>query len=260
MDLGIAGKVALVAAGSKGIGFATARRLLNEGCYVSICGRSEANLQTAAAALNSERLHTATANVSNPEDLRAWIEAAQEAHGPASILVTNTGGPPAGPLSKMTDDQWEEGFQSTVMNVIRMVNLCAPAMQEAGWGRIVHLTSIVALEPSQMLPISSTLRAGLMALTRLQSNELASFGITVNSVLPGHTLTERQHHLAEVTAAQQGITPEQALTNQAQRIPRGSLGDPDEIAAAITFLCSQPAAFITGINLLADGGAVKGLA
>lgn len=260
MDLGIQGKVAMVAAGSKGIGFATAKLLLAEGVKVSICSRSVENLESAKAELGYDRLMGHVADVANLEDLEAWVAKTTYELGPPGILVTNTGGPPAGTLSAMTDTQWEVGFQNTILNVVRLVNLVSPGMSERGWGRIVHLTSLVAKEPSPMLPISSTLRAGLMALTRLQSTELAPHGITVNSVLPGHTMTERQLHLAEVTAASTGITPDEALANQAARIPRGKLGEPDEVAAAIVFLCSQPAAFISGINLLADGGATKGLA
>ena len=111
-----------------------------------------------------------------------------------------------------------------------------------------------------MLPISSTLRSGLMALTRLQSTELAPKGITVNAVLPGHTLTDRQRHLADIRAEKDGTTAEQALAKQGSEVPVGRLGTPDEIASAIAFLCSVPAAYISGVNLLVDGGLTRGLA
>jgi 3-oxoacyl-[acyl-carrier protein] reductase len=159
----------------------------------------------------------------------------------------------------MTDEQWLDGFNSTLMNVIRLVRLVTPGMKAKGWGRIVHVTSLVAKEPSAMLPISSTLRSGLMATTRLQALELATAGITVNAVLPGHTLTDRQHHLAKVRSEQLGITPEEALEIQASEIPMKRLGKPEEIGAAIAFLCSQQAAYISGANLLVDGGLVRGV-
>ncbi len=258
MDFGLAGKVAMVAAGSKGIGFATAQELVREGCRVSICSRNQANLEVAVAELGPEVRGT-VCDVSVPAQLTMWLKETVAAFGQPEILVTNTGGPPAGPMSTMSDQQWQDGFESTLMNVVRLTRMVAPIMVERNWGRIVHITSLVAKEPAPMLPISSTLRAGLMALTRSQSNDLAQHGITVNSVLPGHTMTDRQTHLAEVISKERGISPAEALDEQARRIPRGTLGQPSEIAAAIAFLCSVRAGFITGINLLADGGAVKGL-
>jgi 3-oxoacyl-[acyl-carrier protein] reductase len=131
-------------------------------------------------------------------------------------------------------------------------------MQAAGFGRIVHITSLVAMEPSPMLPISSTLRSGLLALTRLQSTELAKSGITVNCVLPGHTLTDRQRHLAEIRAEKESITPDEALARQGAEVPIGRLATPEEIAAAVVFLASVPAAYISGTSLLVDGGLVRG--
>jgi 3-oxoacyl-[acyl-carrier protein] reductase len=259
MELGLSGKVAMVAAGSKGIGFATAKLLLAEGCQVSICARSEDSLSNAVANLGGNAFGW-VCDVSKSEDLIAWFEATKSKYGTPDILVTNTGGPPAGNWTGLTDEQWQTGVDSTLMNVIRMVRLVVPTMKDRKWGRIVHNTSLVAKEPNALLPISSTLRAGLMALTRLQATELAPDGITVNGVLPGHTLTERQLHLAEVRAEAQGISPQDALEKQAQEVPMKRLGTPEEIAAAIVFLCSQPAAYVTGTNMLVDGGLTRGLA
>jgi 3-oxoacyl-[acyl-carrier protein] reductase len=259
MDLGISGKVAMVAAASKGIGLATARMLAAEGCHVSICGRTEETLEQAAAYVG-EDTRTYVANVSDPDDLAWWVEQTRADLGPISILVTNTGGPPGGSFEQMTDDQWKEGVETTLMNVIRLVRLVTDEMKAQSWGRIVHITSLVAMEPSDMLPISSTLRAGLMAFTRLQSNALAPHGITVNGVLPGHTLTDRQTHLAEIESQKSGATVEEVLEKRGKQVPVGRLADPDEIAAAITFLCSQQASYITGTNVLVDGGFTKGTA
>lgn len=249
----------MVAAASKGIGLATAERFAQEGCRVSICGRNRDGLDAALPRLGASS-RASVADVSSDADIRRWFEETQAELGPPDILVTNTGGPPAGSWTVMSDEQWQSGFDSTLMNVVRMVRLASPLMKSAGWGRIVHLTSFVAKEPSALLPISSTLRAGLMALTRLQATELAPDGITVNCVLPGHAMTARQLHLAEVIAEREGISPEDALKRQASSNPMGRIGEADEIAAAIVFLCSRPAAYITGTNLLADGGIVKGLA
>jgi 3-oxoacyl-[acyl-carrier protein] reductase len=259
MDLGLQGKVAMVAAASKGIGLATAKLLTQEGCRVSICARGEETLEAAAGEIGEET-RSYVVDVSNAEDLAWWVEQTHQDLGRVDILVTNTGGPPAGPLGTITDEQWQQGFDSTLMNIVRLVRLVAPDMTTAGWGRIVHITSLVAKEPSSILPISSTLRSGIMALTRLQATELAPHGVTVNGVLPGHTLTDRQRHLAQVRAERDGTTPEEALERQGADVPIGRLADPSEIAAAIAFLCSNQAAYITGTNLLVDGGLTKGLA
>ena len=253
MDLGLKGKVAAVAAGTKGIGLACAKELLGEGCQVAVCSRS------GAEGLPRE-VRSYQADVSQVTDLQTWVTAVGRDLGPIDILVTNTGGPPAGPWTEMTDDQWRAGLDSTLLSVVRLVRLVAPAMSERKWGRIVHVTSLVAKEPSPLLPISSTIRSGLSSLTRLQAQELAPYGVTVNSVLPGHTRTDRQIHLAEVRAEKERVSVEEALRRQAASVPMGRLAEPEEIAAAVAFLCSDRASYVTGVNLLVDGGAVRGVA
>ena len=257
MDLGLTGKVAMVAAASKGIGLATARLLAAEGCLVSICARNEETLEAAAASIDDET-RSYVVDVALADDLAWWVEQTREDLGEPSILVTNTGGPKAGPLSELSDADWQGGVEGTLMNVVRLARLVMPAMASAGWGRVVHVTSLVAREPSPLLPISSTLRAGLVALTKLQAQEVASRGVTVNAVLPGHTRTDRQTHLAEVRAGREGITVEEALALSEASIPMGRFAEPEEVAAAIAFLCGVPAASITGQSLLVDGGAVRG--
>jgi 3-oxoacyl-[acyl-carrier protein] reductase len=259
MDFGLQGKVAMVAAASKGIGLATAQLLAAEGCQLSICARNEEVLEAAAGEISPET-RSYVVDVSNAEDLVWWYEQTVQDLGHPAILVTNTGGPAAGTLDEVGEVEWSQGFESTLMNAVRLVGLVAPQMERDGWGRIVHITSLVAKQPSPTLPISSTLRAGLMALTRLQATRWAPHGVTVNAVLPGHTLTDRQRHLAERRAREQSIGLEEALDLQAQSVPMKRLADPKEIAAAVAFLCSIQASYITGTNLLVDGGAVGGLA
>jgi 3-oxoacyl-[acyl-carrier protein] reductase len=258
MDLGIASKVAMICASSKGIGLAVAKSLAAEGCRVSMCARNEETLELAAGEV-SEDARSYVVDVANPDDLAWWVEQTQQDLGPIDILVTNTGGPPAGGLSALTDDQWLSGVDTTLMNVVRLVRLASPNMMDSGWGRIVHITSLVAREPNPLLPISSTLRAGLMALTRLQATELGQHGITVNGVLPGHTLTDRQLHLADLRAERESITREEALERQAQAVPLNRLAQPDEIASVVAFLCSEQASYVTGTSILVDGGLTKGL-
>jgi 3-oxoacyl-[acyl-carrier protein] reductase len=257
MNLGIENQVAMVAASSKGIGLAIAQALAKEGCKVSICGRAEADLEAATDQIDGDP-QSYVVDVSNPADLIWWVEQTRADLGTPSILITNTGGPAAGSIETLTDEQWEQGFQSTLMNVVRLSNLVVPDMKAANWGRIIHVTSLVAREPNSLLPISSTLRAGLLGLTRLQAREWAPYGITVNSVLPGHTLTDRQLHLADIRAQRDGITPEEALVKQGAEVPVGRLATPDEIASMATFLCGIGAAYVTGESILVDGGLTKG--
>ena len=248
----------MVAASSKGIGLATAKLLASEGALVSICARSEESLEAAAAEIGGET-RSYVVDVSNADDLEWWVEQTRQDLGTISILVTNTGGPPAGRIDAMTDEQWQAGVDSTLMNVVRLHRLVTPDMIKANWGRIVHITSLVAKDPNPILPISSTIRAGIMALTKLQAKELAGHGITVNGVLPGHTMTDRQIHLAEVRAAAAGTTAEVMLQKQAEEAPMGRLGQPEEIAAAIAFLCSEGAGYVSGTSLLVDGAATASL-
>lgn len=249
----------MVAAGSKGIGFATARALIDEGCQVSICSRSDENVQAALKQLGPGAIGC-PCDVSSLASIESWFQFTNQNFGHADILVTNTGGPPAGPLSQMTDEQWAAGFESTLLNIVRMSRIAEESMAKKKWGRIVHVTSIVAKHPNNLLPISTTLRSGIMGLVRLQSNALGPLGITVNCVLPGHTLTERQVHLAQIRSDREDITVEEALEKQGEEAPVGRLGKPEEIASAIAFLCSEQAAYITGTNLLVDGGVTQGIA
>jgi 3-oxoacyl-[acyl-carrier protein] reductase len=260
MDLGIRGKVAMVAAGSKGLGRAAALALAAEGCHVSICGRGEAALSAAKADLEAlgGKVLAASADVSQGEDLVRWHRATEEVLGPVDILITNTGGPKAAVFADLSDADWAAGVDSTLLNVVRMSRLVLPGMTARQWGRIVHITSLVAKQPYPLLTISSTLRAGLSGLTRTLALETAKAGITVNALLPGHVMTDRQLHLAEVKAKADGITVEQHFARQAASIPAGRIGQPAEVGAVIAFLCSQPASYVTGQSLLVDGGLVQG--
>jgi 3-oxoacyl-[acyl-carrier protein] reductase len=261
MELSISGRVAMVAAASKGIGKAIAIGLVEEGCRVSICSRSaealEAARQDLLAYVGLQDVLTVQADVSNAEDLRLWYERTVERYKTVDILVTNTGGPPAAPFMELTDTQWESGVESTLMSAVRMSRLVIPGMMEKGWGRIIHITSLVAKQPSDDLTISSTIRTGLSALTRTLANQVGPGGETVNAVLPGNTLTDRAYHLADLRAKAQGISQEQALEQTAARVPLRRIAEPREIADAVVFLASERASYITGVSLLVDGGVVQ---
>lgn len=263
VDLGVSGRTAMVAASSKGIGLACARALLLEGAAVSLCGRNEDSLRRAADELSSDcpqaRILWTRCDVTDPSALSKWHEATCENLGVPDILITNTGGPPTGVLNEIDDSKWHAGFEATLLAAVRLTNLVADGMKRSGWGRIVHISSVVAFDPNEMLAISTTLRMGLRALTRLQSDLLAPHGITVNSVLPGHTHTDRQMHLARVWSEKTGDSHASYFEKMSREIPARRLAQPHEISDVVAFLCSDRASYVTGESILVDGGLARSM-
>ena len=249
MDFGIRNRVAMVAAASKGLGRAIAEALAAEGCRLSVCARS--------IEAWSDDMLAVSCDVSKPEDLQRWYDETIQRFGQVDILVTNTGGPPAAPFAKLTEEQWKSGIDLTLMNVVRLCRIVIPDMQKRKWGRIVHLTSFVAKQPIELLTISSTLRAGLSALTKTLADQVARDGILVNAVMPGHFLTDRQRHLGEIRAEQQGITLEEYFARTEAAIPLGRYGRAEELANVVAFLCSERASYVTGTSIQIDGGLVR---
>lgn len=246
----------MVAAGSKGLGRAIATALVQEGARVSICARSPGPLEQAEAALRAAGgdVLAMPVDVSRTDELARWHAKTVEKLGDPSLVVTNTGGPPTGLFEELTEDTWRAGIESTLMNVIRLCRLVLPAMRAKKYGRIVHLTSFVAKQPMALLTISSTLRAGLSALTKTMATQVAADGITVNAVLPGHFLTDRQIHLNQLRAEQHGTTREAWEQRVVADIPARRFGRPEEFADAVAFLLSERAAYINGTSLQVDGG------
>jgi 3-oxoacyl-[acyl-carrier protein] reductase len=259
VNLALEGRVAMVAAASKGIGLASALSLAREGCKVSICGRSPESLAAARTEIEAVGdVYASAVDVSSLRDLDRWHAETAHAFGEVDILVTNTGGPPVARFAQLTDEQWQAGVDSTLMNVVRLSRLVLPSMRARRWGRIIHLTSLVAKQPMDELTISSTLRAGLSGLTKTMANQFGPDNITVNAVLMGHILTDRQRHLAAYRAPQQGISTEEYLARVADEIPLKRIGSPAEVGDVVAFLASERASYITGTSLAVDGGIIRG--
>lgn len=258
MNLELNNRVAMIAAASKGLGKACAIALAKEGCRVSIFARNLESLEKTGAEIDGQALAVA-GDVSSAADLEKWHQQTVQRFGHVDILVTNTGGPPIKRFQELTDDQWQAGVESTLMNVVRLSRLVIPGMQARRWGRIIHLTSLVAKQPVDELTISSTLRAGLSGLTKTMANQLGPDNITVNAILTGHILTDRQYAIAEVRTKERGITQEQYFTQAAAEIPLRRLGEPREIGEVVAFLASDRASYISGVSLPVDGGIIRGI-
>jgi 3-oxoacyl-[acyl-carrier protein] reductase len=270
MDLGLSGRRALVCGASSGLGRAIALELYREGAHVVLCSRSAARLNQARDEIlaavppnpgaHPGALFTVAADLSTADGRAAAVVGAREAvGGDLEILVTNTGGPPSGPREAHSPDVWRQAYDGLLASVIELTGAVIPAMRDAGWGRIVNVTSISVKQPVQGLILSNTFRAGVTGFARSVANEVAPFGITVNNVLPGYTRTERLEELASAGAARSGSTPEAFFAQWEAETPAGRLGDPDELAALTAFLCSTRAAFITGQSVAVDGGWIRSL-
>ncbi|MFN7828056.1 MAG: SDR family oxidoreductase [Acidobacteriota bacterium] len=258
MDLQIRDRVAMVAAASKGLGKACALALAREGCRVSICARHPDDLERVREQLlQYGPAHATRADVSQADHLCNWYEETVDKFGHVDILVTNTGGPPVKRFLELDEQDWRSGVESTLLNVVTLSRLVIPGMQARRWGRIVHLTSLVAKQPIDELTISSTLRSGLSALTKTMANQFGPDRITVNAILTGHILTDRQYALAERRVRERGLSFDEYFDQAAAEIPLRRLGKPEEIGEVVAFLASERASYITGVSLQVDGGVIK---
>ncbi len=262
MNLHLENRVAAVAAGSAGLGFASALTLAEEGCKVGICARRPEKLEEAAQTIRDQ---TGTEVFALPLDMsdraapRHFVSEVAAHFGQLDILVANAGGPPSGPFEQMTDEQWELAVQQNMLATVRMFHQALPHVSQSDQGRLIAITSISAKQPIASLVLSNATRAAIHGVVKTLSQEIAPKGITVNAVCPGMTQTDRITQLAQQSADREGISLEEAFEQRAASVPMGRLGDPMEFGAAVTFLCSKQAAFISGVALLVDGGQFAGL-
>lgn len=262
MDLGLNGRVALVAGASQGIGRATALAFAAEGAQLAICARNEAALQ-AVASEASERFDveamTESVDVSDADAIAQFVKRVEREFGRVDVCVPNAGGPPAKPFLETTMEEWERAWLLNLRSAICFAQAVLPGMVERKWGRIVTLTSYTVKQPVPELVLSNTVRAGIMGLVRSLAGQFGKDGITANNVGPGFTETDRAKRLLELRAQSRGVSLEQARADLEREIPVGRMAKPEEVAAAIVWLASEPAASITGQTVLVDGGSYKGL-
>jgi 3-oxoacyl-[acyl-carrier protein] reductase len=262
MYLGISNKVAVVTAASKGIGKAVAAQLASEGCKVAICARNEETLQKTAeeikTALGKDTL-AAVCDLNKPSEIKEFMNKVESKFGGVDILVNNCGGPPAGFFEDFNDGHWDDAYQQVLMSAVRFIRLVLPGMKEKKWGRIVNITSISVKQPVDNLILSTTFRTGLTGLSKTLGTLIAKNNITINNVAPGYILTDRLESLAETKAAATGATAEAVLADMAESVPANKIGKPADIAAAVTFLVSEAAGFITGNTIHVDGGLVRSM-
>ena len=257
MDLGLAGKAALVGGASRGIGRAIAFALAREGCRVAICARDRERLEATADEIRSStgaEVLAVPCDMSQPDDIRRFVAAAVETLGRLDIVVNNAGGPPPGPFEAHDDSAWQQALSQNFMSVVRTVREALPHLRAAGGGRIINITSVAVKEPIPGLVLSNATRLGVVGLAKTLSRELGRDGITVNNVCPGLTLTDRMRELYGDRAQAAGRSLEDLLAEEAQRIPVGRLAEPEDIAALVVFLASEPARHITGTTIQVDGG------
>jgi 3-oxoacyl-[acyl-carrier protein] reductase len=262
MDFGIRGKVALVAASSRGLGRASAEALAAEGVELVLCARGEEALRATAADIRRTagvRVVDVAADVATQAGIAAVLSAAHREFGRVDILVTNGGGPPAGPFEAHAPEAWDAAVRANLTSVVELVRGVLPGMRERRWGRIVNVTSIAVKQPVDNLILSNSVRAAVTGFARTLANEVAPHGITVNNVMPGYTRTARVEELANRTASIQGTTPRVAIAAWESQIPMGRLGEPAEFGAMVAFLCSARASYTTGASIPVDGGWIKSL-
>jgi len=256
MELKIKGKVAVVTAASKGIGFAVAEEFAKEGVNLVINSRSEENLKRAKEMLERYGVETITVagDLRNEETLKEIFNITIDKFRKADILFLNAGGPKPGGFFDIDSEDWQDSFRLNFLSAQKLTYLFASKMKENGWGRIIFLTSISVRNPIPNLILSNGIRMAITGMMKTLSRELAPFGITVNAVAPGYTLTNRVKQLVENTAKREGISFEEALKKFSEKIPMKRMGKPEEIAAVVAFLASERAAFLTGQTIVVDGG------
>jgi 3-oxoacyl-[acyl-carrier protein] reductase len=257
MDLGINGKVAVVAAASQGLGKACAEALVKEGARVAILSRRQDELNKVALEIGAAL--PLACNLASAADIEAAIGKVKDMLGPVSILVNNCGGPPAGTFATITEQQWAESFEQVFLSALRLTRAVLPMMREAKWGRIVNIVSSSVAQPIPGLIVSNALRPALAGWAKTLSAEVAADNILVTCAAPGRILTARTDALDRAMSEKLSRPIEQIRAERVTAVPLKRYGTTEEFAAAVAFLASERASYLTGSVLRVDGGAIAAL-
>ena len=251
MDLGLRNKVAFVAASSQGLGKSVALELAKEGAHVILNGRNLERLEQAKQEVNAVGTGTVLAfagDVSNPQDRERIISNTLENFPNIDIVITNSGGPPSGKFESLSQEDWDQAYQLLLASTVSLIRSLLPAMKTQPWGRIIAITSQAVKQPVENLILSNSVRASVVGLIKTLASELGAYNITVNNVMPGYTKTQRLSSLIEKNPS---------FSDAVNEIPLKRFGNPEEFAAAVAFLASERASYITGTSLAVDGGWIK---
>ncbi|MSQ40528.1 MAG: SDR family oxidoreductase [Dehalococcoidia bacterium] len=262
MDLGIRGRVAIVGGASRGLGRASAEALAQEGVSLMLCARTPESLEQAAKEFHQAtgvEVRTYAGDLSQPDVINGLVQATMDHYGRLDILVSNIGGPPPGSAESVEEEALDIAIQRTYLFFIRMARASLPPMKAQRWGRIISILSASIKEPAENLVLSTSARLGAAGFLKALALEVAPHNVTVNNVLPGAILTQRQHELAEAQRERTGLGVEEILESRARAVPMKRIGTPEELGALVAFLASEQASYITGASVLVDGGSTRAI-
>jgi 3-oxoacyl-[acyl-carrier protein] reductase len=259
MDLGLTGKVAMVAGASRGLGFAVADALAREGATVSMSSSNLASIDAAAKRISStgSTVLGTVVDVRNGDHITGWAQKTIERFGGIDLLFTNGGGPPSGAAISFDEGAWQNAIDLLLFSALRMVRAAVPSMKQRGGGAILMSTSASVKEPIPNLGLSTVLRASVSALSKTLALELAADRIRVNQIIPGRIDTDRIKQLDEIAGTRQGITADQAKAKSIGTIPMGRYGEASEYGRVAAFILSDAAAYMTGSTVQVDGGLIR---
>ena len=262
MNLNLKNKNAIVCASSQGLGKAAAIDLAKEGVNLAICSRDQEKIDKAKEEILQKTEHNIKvialkADLDSLEDIQIFLQEVEHSLGEVDILVNNTGGPPPSTFEQISDEDWQNAFNSTMMSAIRLSRAVVPNMKKKEWGRIINISSVSVKTPVNGLFLSNSLRMGVLGWAKALADELAAHGITVNTVCPGYTRTERVEAILESQSSSSGLSKEEIEKTIADNIPMKRVGEAEDLAGLITFLASEKANYMTGLAVQVDGGSAR---
>ena len=262
MNLNLNNKNAIVCASSQGLGKAAALDLAEEGVNLAICSRDQDKINKVKEEIHQKidseiKVLALQVNLDSPDEIQAFYKQVENDLGSVDILVNNNGGPPPSTFEQLSDDDWQKAFNSTMMSCLRLSKLVIPNMKKNAWGRIINISSVSVKTPVNGLFLSNSLRMGVLGWAKALSDELAPHGVTVNTVCPGYTRTERVEAILETQSNSSGLKKEEIEKSIAENIPMKRVGEAEDLAGLITFLASEKADYMTGLAIQVDGGSAR---